>query len=98
MVQGLLDSARTGTSALAVRSEAGIGETALLDYLARRAECRVIRAAGVEARWGLRSRCSISSACRCSRGSCGCPRHEEALSTAFGLTVLESLRMPWSAS
>ena len=47
MVHGLLDSARTGTSALAVRSEAGIGETALLDYLARRAEeCRVIRAAG----------------------------------------------------
>jgi hypothetical protein len=26
------------------------------------------------------------------------PRHEEALSTAFGLTVLASLRMPWSAS
>ena len=99
MVHGLLDSARTGTSALTVRSEAGIGETALLDYLARRAEeCRVIRAAGVEARWGLRSRCSISSACRCSRASRGCPRHEEALSTAFGLTVLESLRMPWSAS
>ena len=24
--------------------------------------------------------------------------HEEALSTAFGLTVLEGLRMPWSAS
>ena len=67
MVHGLLDSARTGTSALAVRSEAGIGETALLDYLARRAEeCGVIRAAGVEARWGLRSRCSISSACRSS--------------------------------
>ena len=54
MVHGLLDSAHRHQRA-AVRSEAGIGETALLDYLARRAEeCRVIRAAGVEARWGLR--------------------------------------------
>jgi hypothetical protein len=47
MVHGCFDSARTGTCALAVRSEAGIGETALLDYLARCAEeCRLIRAPG----------------------------------------------------
>jgi hypothetical protein len=36
MVHGLLDSARTGTSALAVRSEAGIGETALLGISSRK--------------------------------------------------------------
>jgi DNA-binding CsgD family transcriptional regulator len=51
MLDELLDAVREGESkALVLRGEAGIGKTALLDYLALRAEgCRVVQAAGVEA-------------------------------------------------
>jgi len=46
----LLDAARAGESrALVVRGEAGVGKTALLDYLVEQASgCRVAHAAGVE--------------------------------------------------
>ena len=46
----LLDEVRVGQSrVLVVRGEAGVGKTALLDYLDERASgCRVVRAAGVE--------------------------------------------------
>jgi DNA-binding CsgD family transcriptional regulator len=46
----LLDEARNGrSSALVIRGEAGVGKTALLDYLGERAsECAVARIGGVE--------------------------------------------------
>ena len=46
----LLDEVRAGQSrVLVLRGEAGVGKTALLDYLQERASgCRVVRAAGVE--------------------------------------------------
>ena len=50
VIDGLLASARSGRSGVAVvRGEAGIGKTALLDYAAAAAgEMLVLRAAGVE--------------------------------------------------
>src|SRR5437660_8823008 len=47
----LLDGARSGRSGvLVVRGEAGVGTTALLEYLAERASgCEVARATGVQA-------------------------------------------------
>ena len=55
MLDGVLDQARGGSSAvLVVRGEPGIGKTALLDYAARRAVgFRVIRAGGVESEMEL---------------------------------------------
>lgn len=51
----LLEDVRADQSrVLVVRGEAGVGKTALLDYLAARAsECRIARAAGVEAEMEL---------------------------------------------
>src|SRR5262245_21152191 len=50
-LDGLLAGVRAGRGqALVVRGEAGVGKTALLDYLHDQAAgCRVLRAAGVEA-------------------------------------------------
>ncbi|HEX7195293.1 MAG TPA: AAA family ATPase, partial [Candidatus Limnocylindria bacterium] len=55
MLDRLLGNARSGTSGVVVlRGEAGVGKTALLDYvLARGAGCRVVRAAGVESEMEL---------------------------------------------
>lgn len=49
-LDGLLASVRAGPSrALVLRGEAGVGKTALLEYLVQRASgCTVARAAGVE--------------------------------------------------
>jgi DNA-binding CsgD family transcriptional regulator len=50
----LVDAVRTGESrALLIRGEAGVGKTALLDYLASNASCRVERAAGIQSEMEL---------------------------------------------
>ncbi|HEY6741277.1 MAG TPA: ATP-binding protein, partial [Lapillicoccus sp.] len=51
----LLSDARGGTSAaVVVRGEAGVGKTALLDYvLGHAAGCRVVRSSGVESEMEL---------------------------------------------
>jgi DNA-binding CsgD family transcriptional regulator len=56
VLDGLVDAVRAGESrALVVRGEAGVGKTALLDYLAGQAapDCRVARAAGVQSEMEL---------------------------------------------
>ena len=54
-IERLLEGVRAGRSqVLVVRGEAGVGKTALLDYLVERAsECRIARAAGVESEMEL---------------------------------------------
>jgi DNA-binding CsgD family transcriptional regulator len=51
----LVDNVRAGQSqVLVLRGEAGVGKTALLEYLQRRASgCRIVRAAGVESEMEL---------------------------------------------
>jgi len=51
----LLEAVRTGESrALAIRGDAGVGKTALLEYVVEHATgCRVARAAGVQAEMEL---------------------------------------------
>ena len=51
----LLESVRAGHSAaLVLRGEAGVGKTALLDYVAERASgCRLARVASVESEMGF---------------------------------------------
>ena len=86
----LLDEVRAGQSrVLVVRGEAGVGKTALLDYLQDRASrCRVVRAAGVESEMEI-AFAGLHQLCAQTLGSLerlpGPQR--EALSTAFGLSV-----------
>jgi DNA-binding CsgD family transcriptional regulator len=84
----LLEDARAGTSgAVVVRGEAGVGKTALLDYLlAHAAGCQIVRAAGVESEMelafaGLHQLCApfLDRLERLPH-----PQHD-ALGTAFGL-------------
>ena len=55
MLDRLVDNVRAGQSrVLVLRGEAGVGKTALLEYLQRRASgCRIVRAAGVESEMEL---------------------------------------------
>jgi MoxR-like ATPase len=63
----LLEQVRRGHSAvLVMRGEAGVGKTALLEYVARRARgCRLVRVTGCGRRWNWPSRGCISCARRC---------------------------------
>jgi len=55
VLDGMIAAVREGESrTLVVRGEAGVGKTALLDYLLERAsDCRIVRAAGVESEMEL---------------------------------------------
>ena len=82
----LVVSLRAGQSAaLVLRGEAGIGKTALLDYVqANPAASRVVRAAGVESELEL-AYGGLHQLCAQLRPQLSSPRYD-ALSTAFGLT------------
>src|SRR5919106_6516876 len=85
----LLDALRAGQSrALVIRGDAGVGKTALLEYVVERATgCRVARAAGVQAEMelafaGLHQLCApLLDRLERLPG----PQHD-ALCTAFGLS------------
>ena len=88
MLSGLIAAAKAGRSqVLVLRGEAGIGKTALLDFLLERATgCRVGRAAGVESEMelpyaGLHQLCSPYL----DRLNKLPGPQQEALGTAFGL-------------
>src|SRR3954471_11399532 len=89
-LERLLESARAGHSAvLVLRGEAGIGKTALLDYLLEHAEgCRVARAVGVQSEMelafaGLQQLCGPLL-----DGLDGLPAPQrDALDVAFGKTT-----------
>lgn len=89
-LESVLNRVRAGESAvLVLRGEAGIGKTALLDYIASQADgCRVARAAGVQAEMelafaGLHHLCAPMLD---RIGSLPDPQ-QEALKVAFGLQV-----------
>jgi DNA-binding CsgD family transcriptional regulator/tetratricopeptide (TPR) repeat protein len=88
-LDGLLEDARAGASAaVVVRGEAGVGKTALVDYVRRSASTfRVVRAAGVESEMelpfaALQQLCApmLDELARLP------DPQREALSTAFGLS------------
>src|SRR4051794_5417975 len=88
-LDGLVEGVRAGQSRiLVVRGEAGIGKTALLEYLAAGAStrCRVLRAAGVESEMELPF-AGVHALCASMLDRIGLlPRPQrEALNTAFGL-------------
>lgn len=80
----------TGQSAvLVLRGEAGVGKTALLGYVAERAEgCRVVRALGVESEMELPF-AGVQQLCAPLLGGLGrLPAPQRAvLGTAFGLAL-----------
>ncbi|WP_081665430.1 LuxR family transcriptional regulator [Mycobacterium sp. UM_CSW] len=85
----LLAAVRAGQSrALVVHGEAGVGKTALLEYLARRAsQCRIARAAGVQSEMELPF-AGLHQLCAPMLGRLtGLPApQQEALRTAFGMS------------
>src|SRR3954471_17953916 len=85
----LLDGVRAGQSGvLVLRGEAGVGKTALLDHLVRRASgCRVLRAVGVEFEMEL-AYAALHQLCASLADRLGAlPRPQrDALVTAFGLS------------
>ena len=89
MLDGLLTTARQGRSGVVVvRGEAGIGKTALLDYVSERAQdCRIVRTTGVESEMelafaGLHQLCALML----DRLPHLPTPQREALSTAFGMS------------
>ena len=85
----LLADARNGASgAVVVRGEAGVGKSALLDYLlANAAGCRVVRAAGVESEMELPFAALYQLCTPFLNGVERLPGPQrDALGTAFGLT------------
>jgi predicted ATPase len=89
----LLDDVRAGRSrVLVVRGEAGVGKTALLDYLEERASgCHVVRAAGVESEMEI-GFAGLHLLCASMLGSLArLPGPQrDAVSTAFGLSAGEA--------
>src|SRR4051794_36832491 len=89
-LDGLLDSVRSGSSAvLVLRGEAGAGKTALLEYVRERASgCRVVHAAGVQAEMELVF-AALQQLCAPMLGRLQrLPAPQRAaLGTAFGLEV-----------
>ena len=86
----LLAEVRAGQSrVLVLRGEAGVGKTALLDYVQERAsEFRVVRAAGVESEMEL-AFAGLHQLCTPMLGNlAGLPGPQrDALSTVFGLSA-----------
>src|SRR5215831_17577943 len=86
----LLEQVRRGHSAvLLMRGEAGMGKTALLEYVARRARgCRLVRVTGVRSEMAL-AFAGLHQLCApmLSRAECLPVPQREALRTAFGLAV-----------
>ena len=76
VLDGMIAAVREGESrTLVVRGEAGVGKSALLDYLLERAaDCRIVRAAGVESEMELAFASCISCARRCWIAWGGFPR------------------------
>jgi DNA-binding CsgD family transcriptional regulator len=89
LLDRLLEAVRGGESrVLVVRGEPGVGKSALLDYVARRATgCRVARAAGVQSEMGL-AFAGLHQLCAPMLDSVDrLPAPQgDALRTAFGLT------------
>src|SRR2546423_6701736 len=90
VLDGVLDGVRVSRSAvLVVRGEAGIGKTALLDYLVEGASgFRVVRASGVESEMELPF-AGLHELCAPMLGRIGllAEPQRRALSVAFGLTL-----------
>jgi DNA-binding CsgD family transcriptional regulator len=88
-LERLLAALHSGHSAILVlRGEAGIGKTALLEYVSERAEgCRVVRAAGVESEMELPF-AALHQLCAPLLAGLERlpPPQREALETAFGLS------------
>jgi len=89
-LDALVEAAQAGESrTLVLRGEAGIGKTALLEYVAVRSEgCRVIRAAGVESEMELPFAAvhQLSMPLLDGLGKLPSPQRD-ALETAFGLSA-----------
>jgi DNA-binding CsgD family transcriptional regulator len=86
----LVDAVRSGSStALVVHGEAGVGKTALLDYLAGRAAgCQVVRAGGVQSEMELPFAGLHQLCVPLLDGMGRLPQPQrEALRTAFGLSA-----------
>src|SRR5690348_5236490 len=75
------------SSVLVVRGEAGVGKTALLEYVAERASgCRIVRVAGVESEMELAFAALHQICAPMLAGLDGLPAPQrDALSAAFGL-------------
>jgi len=90
VLDGLVAAVRAGESrVLVLRGEPGIGKTALLEYLAGRADgCRVVRAAGVQTEMELAFATVHQLCAPLLDGLDALPAPQrEALATAFGMSA-----------